>query len=120
MDTFDIDEPEFPWDERDAEVAGKYFSLTEADIAAARLRSEGIPCFVANATTQVVLPHIPGFVRLHVRPQDVERAREILAEAIIDAEQNAPTQGHGNGLIWALLAAIALILLVLLGKAMGW
>lgn len=119
LDDFQFDEPEFTWDERDAaEVVGKYFSVTEAEIAAARLRSEGVPCFVANATAQAVLPHVPGFVRLHVRPMDAARAREILAEAAIDAEEDL-RKTPGNGGIIVLAVLIGLILAFLLAKAVS-
>jgi carbamoylphosphate synthase large subunit len=69
----------------DNEVVAKYFSPLEGEIAAARLRSEGIPCFLANTTSQSLMPHLQLVARLHVRPQDIEQAREILGEAAIDA-----------------------------------
>lgn len=69
----------------DNEVVAKYFSPLEGEIAAARLRSEGIPCFLANTTSQSIMPHLQLVARLHVRPQDIEQAREILGEAAIDA-----------------------------------
>jgi carbamoylphosphate synthase large subunit len=81
----DFDEHLYLGEGDDHEVVAKYFSPLEGDIAAARLRSEGIPCFLANTTSQSLMPHLQLVARLHVRPKDFERAREILGEAAIDA-----------------------------------
>ncbi len=81
----DFDEHLYLGEGDDNEVVAKYFSPLEGDIAAARLRSEGIPCFLANTTSQSLMPHLQLVARLHVRPKDIEQAREILGEAAIDA-----------------------------------
>lgn len=70
----------------DHEVVAKFYSPLEGELSAARLRSEGIPCFLANSMAQSVMPHLQVITRLHVRPQDLEQARTIIGEAAIDAE----------------------------------
>lgn len=85
LDQFDFDDHLFLEDGDDREVVAKYYSPLEGEMAAARLRSEGIPCFLANSTSQSILPHLQLVARLHVRPQDMEMARGVLGEAAIDA-----------------------------------
>ena len=76
LDDFDFNElPE--WAE-EGEIVAKFFSTMEAEVAAARLRAEGIHCFLANSISQSIVPHIPGIVRLHTRSEDADYAREIL------------------------------------------
>lgn len=60
----------------------RYFAFaTQAHLAAARLREEGIPCFVSNATIGNVLPLGGSMnVSLHVRSSDTEAANELLLE----------------------------------------
>lgn len=93
----------------DNEVVAKYFSPLEGEIAAARLRSEGIPCFLANTTSQSIMPHLQLVARLHVRPQDIEQAREILGEAAIDA--GAPD--NSGPIKWS--TAVILIVAIMVG-----
>jgi hypothetical protein len=88
LDEFDFDDHLFLEEGDDREVVAKYYSPLEGEVAAARLRSEGIPCFLANSTSQSILPHLQLVTRLHVRPQDMEAARAILGEAAIDAGQD--------------------------------
>jgi hypothetical protein len=108
IDDFDFDERD--WGPEEGEVVDKFFSLLEAEVAAARLRSEDIPCFLANATSSTVLPHLQIVIRLHVRPEDAVRAREILqeAEAEVPAEKNTK-----NTDFWAALAVIFGLLLTM-------
>ena len=115
LDNFEFeDDPEF--DEESAEVVAKFYSPMEADVAAARLRSEGIPCFLANTTSQAVLPHLQVLIRLHVRPGDVEQARRVLAEAAIDTTQ-ASTSENGAILV-GMSILIGILLAWLLVRAM--
>lgn len=116
LDDFEFDEGRY-FEENSGEVVAKFYSPLEADVAAARLRSEGIPCFLANATSQAVLPHLQLLVRLHVRPADADRARIILAEAAIDAEEPA-TNREDNSVLVGLAILIGLLLAVLLVRAM--
>lgn len=88
LDQFDFDDHLFLDEGDDREVVAKYYSPLEGEVAAARLRSEGIPCFLANSTSQSILPHLQLVARLHVRPRDMETARAILGEAAIDAGQD--------------------------------
>lgn len=114
LDHFDFDEEKYFENDGSGEVVAKYYSSLEAEMAAARLRAEGIPCFLANTASQSVLTHLPILVRLHVRPQDFELAQMILAEAAIDMEppENAATPPIFS--FWNLLAIAAALILALL------
>jgi hypothetical protein len=91
LDDFDFDSKVPPlWVEEgveppdwvgEGEVVAKFFSPLEAEFAAARLRSEGVICFLANTGIQSVLPQLQTVIRLHVRPEDSELALEILDKA---------------------------------------
>lgn len=116
LDNFDFDDIQFPAEEGDGEVVAKFFSSMEAEVAAARLRSEGIPCFLANTTSQAVLPHLQIVIRLHVRPKDALRAREILNDAAIDTAEPTPA-ARSNMVLLALAVLIGLLLAVLLVRA---
>ncbi len=116
LDDFEFDNDPY-FEENSGEVVAKFYSTLEAEVAAARLRSEGIPCFLANSTSQSVLPHLQLLVRLHVRPADVEHAREILAEAAIDTTPPATAEKDHNILL-VLAILIGLLLALLLVRAM--
>lgn len=115
LDDFDFGESPY-FEENSGEVVAKFYSAMEADVAAARLRAEGIPCFLANSTAQSMLPHLQLLVRLHVRPQDVERARVLLAEAAIDTEDPQDEKADNRALTF-LAVLIGLLLAVLLARA---
>ncbi|MCC6281661.1 MAG: DUF2007 domain-containing protein [Saprospiraceae bacterium] len=101
----------------EGEVVAKFYSPLEAEMAAARLRSEGIHCFLANTISQTVLPHLQLVARLHVRPVDSARAREILQEAVV--ETATPSQGDGGKTaLFILSVLIGLILALILVRAM--
>ncbi|MEZ4967938.1 MAG: DUF2007 domain-containing protein [Saprospiraceae bacterium] len=112
LDDFDFDENAFRGMAEEGEVVAKFFSLMEAEVAAARLRAEGIHCFLANTASSSVLPHLQSVIRLHVRPLDSARAREILNEAAIttispsDNTRNAGTLTALAILIGILMAAL--------------
>jgi Putative prokaryotic signal transducing protein len=114
---FNFLEAELPAWSEEGEVVAKFFSVIEAELAAARLRSEGVHCFLANTTAQTVLPHLQTVLRLHVRPQDSAMAREILQEAAVDALQTTQVSPSGKGAILVLLVGIALLLVFLLLKS---
>lgn len=116
LDNFEFDENHFPAEEGEGEVVAKFFSLMEAEVAAARLRSEDIPCFLANTTSRSVLPHLQALIRLHVRPSDSMRAREILDEAAIDSGESSPVKSSNIVLI-GLSVLIGLLLAILLVRA---
>lgn len=116
LDNFDFDQNQY-FDENSGEVVAKFYSPMEADVAAARLRSEGIPCFLANATSQSVLPHLQILVRLHVRPQDAEQARILLAEAAIDSEEPG-NRLQDNRILIVMAILIGLLMALLLVRAM--
>ncbi|MFN0034976.1 MAG: putative signal transducing protein [Saprospiraceae bacterium] len=116
LDNFDFEE--LPDWSGEGEVVAKFFSTMEAEVAAARLRSEGIHCFLANSVSQSVVPHLQGIVRLHARPSDAEWAREILREAAI--ETAAPVVGKsGTGALVFIAVFIGLVLAWLLVQSMG-
>ncbi len=105
LDDFGFGQNPFEAFEGEGEVVAKFFSPMEAEVAAARLRSEGIPCFLANTASQNVLTQTMNLVRLHVRPQDRERAIEIL-------EENTPAPESNSG-------SVATGLLIILGVFLG-
>ncbi|MCW5922235.1 MAG: DUF2007 domain-containing protein [Saprospiraceae bacterium] len=117
LDNFDFDENVQPGLAEEGEVVAKFFSLMEAEVAAARLRAEGIHCFLANTTSQSVLPHLQAIVRLHVRPIDSARAREILQEAAIETVGPSGNSA-GRGALIALAVLIGLILAAFLVRAL--
>lgn len=115
LDDFDFDDGHY-FEENSGEVVAKFYSAMEAEVAAARLRTEGIPCFIANSASQSVLPHLQLLVRLHVRPQDVERARTLLAEAAIDTEDPADERADNRALLFMAIL-IGVLLAILLARA---
>jgi hypothetical protein len=118
LDDFDFDPNTLPAWAEEGEVIAKFFSALEAEVAAARLRAEGVHCFLANTTAQTMLPHLQIVMRLHVRPVDAARAREILQEAAIETVE--PTSsGSGKGALTFLAVAIGLLLAALLVRALS-
>ena len=117
LDNFDFDElPEWSGE---GEIVAKFYSVMEAEVAAARLRSEGIHCFLANSISQSVVPHVQGIVRLHTRPEDADFAREILQEAAIDTDGPLVRRNSGTGAIVIMAIIIGLVLAWLLVKTMA-
>ncbi len=117
LDDFEFDENVRPGFAEEGEVVAKFFSLMEAEVAAARLRAEGIHCFLANTMSQTVLPHLQTIIRLHVRPVDSARAREILNEAAIETV-NPSDESTGRGVLIALAILIGVLLAALMVRAM--
>ena len=117
LDDFEFDENARPGFAEEGEVVAKFFSLMEAEVAAARLRAEGIHCFLANTMSQTVLPHLQTIIRLHVRPVDSARAREILNEAAIETVA-AVENDRGRGVLLALAILIGVILAAFLVRAL--
>ena len=117
LDDFEFDENEYRSLAEEGEVVAKFFSLLEAEVAAARLRSEGIHCFLANTASSSVLPHLQIVVRLHVHPLDSARAREILQEAAIMTVSSAGADSKGSGILVALAILIGVVLAALLARA---
>jgi hypothetical protein len=120
LDDFDFEGNQLPIWAEEGEVVAKFFSPLEAEIAAARLRSEEIHCFLANSTAQSVLPHLQTVIRLHVRPQDSALAREILQEAAADAIEPYTGRSDSNGPIMILAIIIGVLLAFLLVRAMSF
>lgn len=109
LDDFDFEGRQFPQWAEEGEVVAKFFSPMEAEVAAARLRSEEVHCFLANTTAQTLMPHLQIVIRLHVRPQDAPLAREILQEAAIHGA-TPKSSNAGMGAIITLAVLIGLIL----------
>lgn len=116
LDDFDFDRNEYPIWSDEGEVVAKFFSPLEGEMAAARLRSEGIHCFLANNISQTVLPHLQIIARLHVRPVDSARAREILQEAAIHSAIHTNSDS-GKPALFILSVLIGVILALILAKA---
>jgi hypothetical protein len=58
-----------------------FTDVAEAELARERLELEGIRAFVVDAQTAGVMPYLTsstGGVRVQVKPEDLERAREVL------------------------------------------
>lgn len=102
-------------EEDEHEIAGMYYSDLEANMALARLHAEGIPAFLSNNHSQSVLTHMQILVRLHVRPQDLETAKLILAD--IGSYGSLKKKKEPEWGIWIASAAIALALLAAAFKA---
>lgn len=116
LDDFNFDDlPEWAGE---GEVVAKFYSNLEADVAAARLRSEGIHCFLANAVSQSVVPHLQGVVRLHTRQVDADKARKILHEAAMETEWPVSRKSSGTAALVLLAVLIGLILAWLLVQSL--
>jgi len=116
LDNFDFEDlPEWAGE---GEIVAKFYSSMEAEVAAARLRSEGIHCFLANAISHSVVPHLQGIVRLHTRPEDAELAREILQDASIETEWPLARRDSGYGALAFMAVVIGLVLAWLLVKSL--
>jgi hypothetical protein len=103
----------------EGEVVAKFYSNLEAEVAAARLRAEGIHCFLANTISQSVTPHLPGIIRLHTHPSEADLARDILQEASIETDGPLPRKNSGAGAILVLAILIGLLLAWLLVQSIG-
>ena len=115
LDDFNFDElPEWAGE---GEIVAKFYSSMEAEVAAARLRSANIHCFLANAINQTVMPHLQGIIRLHTRPEDAELAREILEEAAIHTDGPLPRKNSGTGALVLVAVMIGLVLAWFLVKS---
>lgn len=115
LDDFDIlDHDGFDAGEK-GEVIAKFFSMFEAEVAAARLRAEGIPCFLAGATGQTVMPHLQTVIRLHVPSAAAEQAREILGQAHIAMDEPQNNKLF-QGFLTALAILVGLVLAALLSQ----
>ncbi len=117
LDDFDFDhEAYFDPEDGEGELVAKFYAPVEAQTAAARLRAEGIPCFLAgDMMAQSVMPHLQALVRLHVRAQDADRARLILTEIAIDTE---PLTTSGSGILTFMAIVIGVLLAALLVRSM--
>ncbi len=107
---------DFSWAGRETssvEVVATFYSPLEAEVAAARLRAEGIPCFLVSRTAQSVLPQLQLLMRLYVPTPWAEHARAVLAEARAEPE-SASSASSELGMWVVLFALLGLLLAVLL------
>ena len=68
-------------DQQDLVTVATFPDVAEAELAKGRLQLEGIAAFVIDAQTAGVMPFLTGStggVRLQVRAENAEQAREIL------------------------------------------
>ena len=93
-------------------VVAKFYDQLEANVSAARLRSEGVPCFITNAFSQSMMPNVQSFVSLHVRQDDIDRAKEILAAHA--AEMAAQTPDEQPATTFRLENTLLIVLVVML------
>jgi hypothetical protein len=114
----DFDDHLYLSESDEQEVVAKFFSPLEAELAASRLRSEDIPCFLAGRTAQSVLPHLQSVMRLHVRPQDLEQAREVLGDLLADTElpKSSGPISWGNAILLILAMILGVQLALMLVK----
>lgn len=56
--------------------------VVDAEMAASLLRSAGVDCQILDENVAMVMPYLNKIVRLVVRAEDVERAKEVLAAEI--------------------------------------
>lgn len=116
LDDFDILGQDGLESGENGEVIAKFFSTFEAEVAAARLRAEGIPCFLAGTTGQTVMPHLQTVIRLHVPPAAAEQARQILGQEHIAMEKPQNNKLF-QGFLTALAILVGLVLAALLSGA---
>jgi len=119
LDDFDFEGNEIPVWAEEGEVVAKFYSPMEAEVAAARLRSEGVHCFLANTVVQSVLPNLQTVIRLHVRPIEAAMAREILQEAALNATITGKSSSSGMGAIIVMAIGIGVLLAWLLVQALS-
>ena len=107
---------------RTAVVQNFYFDF-EAQVAAARLRDAGIPCYVSNAISATQLPSASPSIGLHVLEKDLARAKAILTdgEGLYSDAANSPGQtedakSQNPGLWWLGILALAILLAFLLSQ----
>lgn len=109
LDDWEMQDPFEHFESVEGDVVAKFFSQMEADVAAARLRAEGIPCFLSNQGSQFIQTQTMNMVRLHVRPQDADRAREILADTLPVSDTQADNTWRWIGAFFVVLALIILL-----------
>jgi hypothetical protein len=119
LDDFDFEGNQLPEWAENGEVLAKFYSPMEAEIAAARLRAEGLHCFLANAGSHSVLPQLQTVIRLHVRADEFSVAREILKEADLNADMEQPSPANSSTSWITMAIAIGLLLAFLLAQALS-
>jgi hypothetical protein len=83
------------WDPAKLATVAVFYNLHEADVAVGLLESCGVECFLCDEHMHRVHPlatDVLGGVRLQVRQQDVEVAKELLKEYVPEPEPPAPIE----------------------------
>lgn len=94
----------------------RYFYLdSEAQLAALQLRQVGIPSFITSSNAQTMLPTGQGWIGLHIRERDFERAVAALQEADMWDQEDSITLHPDQNSRWVLWA-LAIILVLFFAK----
>ena len=94
----------------------RYFYLdSEAQLAALQLRQEGIPSFITSSNAQTMLPTGQGWIGLHIRERDFERAVAALKAADMWEDDNSDSLNPDQNWRWVLWA-LAIILVLFFAK----
>ncbi len=109
LDDWETQDPFEYFESGEGDVVANFFSQMEADVAAARLRAEGIPCFLSNQGSQFIQTQTMNMVRLHVRSQDIDRAREVLADTLPIPDTQAEPTWRWIGAFFVVLALMILL-----------
>ncbi len=104
-------------------VVGYFYFDFEAQVAAARLRDAGIPCYVSNAISATQLPSASPSIGVHVLEADLARAKAVLSEnertglekGMQDKQPDAP-ETRNPGLMWLGIALAVAVLAFLLSQ----
>lgn len=83
------------WDPAKMATAGVFYNLQEADVVVGLLESCGIDCLLCDEHMHRVHPlatDIIGGVRVQVREQDLEVAKELMKEYVPEPEPPAPIE----------------------------
>lgn len=94
-------------------VIAKFYDQLEANMSAARLRSEGVPCFITNAFSQGMMPNTQSFVSLHVRYEDREQARAILTAHAAETTVQPTAEEAASSFRFENILLIALVLILI-------
>ena len=86
LDFFGDQEP-FYSDDVKVVAIRHFFFEPQARLYAARLKSEGVPCFISNSNAITAFPLGEAGIGLHIRKQDKEKALKIILQ--LEEEEKA-------------------------------
>ena len=73
-------------------VVARYLFPAQAQLARVALEAEGLPCFLANVNQGALTGSALVPIELHVLEEDLEAAKEVLAQQEIDKAED-PGEG---------------------------